>query len=422
MADLFAVSPEEALLGAVLCGYRRIDALTEIVQGEDFESPLHERIWAEILDARGTVARIDPLIIADRWSARYGYGKAPVAWPGPTYLTDLMGKVPSAVNAPYYAWMVAEGSARRGLQSAAQRIAGFAESGLAPVDIADRAKRALENAAVKARPPQVTTIGAAFERFMDALDHPDESTRADWPWPDLNRYVPRLRPGMVVVVGATPSVGKSLIATNLAAHLAGHGIRTLLSSLEMSEYEIVARLVAACARVDLGKLIHGQLDGDAMQRVAARHQELTSGPLTIEQAASQTVANIGGRAAATEAQVTIVDYLQLVRPIDPSLPRHEQVAQISRDLKLMAKERRTCVVAPAQLNREATRRGAPNMSDLRESGAIEANSDVVLLLHREDPDVPELRVIVEKNRNGPKGMATLHVQGHYARIVPATTV
>lgn len=417
------ITAEDCLLGAVLSGYRRIDALTQIVEPGDFDAPLNEAIWREILDAANTGgATIDPVVIKDRFDKTYGLGKAPVRWDGPLYLFELMEKCPVPGNAPYYAWMVADAAARRGLQSAARRIDQLAESGLEPMEVSDRAREALEHASVKSRPPELTTVSAAFERFMDTLDQQGDVTVIESPWPDLNRLVSRFRPGQLVIVGATPSVGKSLVGTNLAQHLADHQVRTLFSTLEMSESEVLARLIAARCSVDLGRLISGNLAPEHYDRIAQHHREIAAGPLTIEQAANQTVSYISGRVAATEAQVTIVDYLQLVRPTDAKLPRHEQVAQVSRDLKLMAKQRDTCVIAAAQLNRESVKRGArPSMADLRESGGIEADADIVLLLHRPDPDIPELQVVVEKNRNGPKGELTLHVVGHYARIVNAYT-
>lgn len=421
MTDLAALSldPEACLLGAVLSGYSRIPLLNTIVEPIDFASPLHQALWSEILAAHSADMPIDPIVIKERFDSRYGYAKAPFPWPqdanGPVYLVDLMRACPLPFNAPYYAWMVADAASRRGLKSAARRIADLADSGLEPIEVADAAKRALEGAAVKARPPDLTTAGAAFERFVDESEKP-QGPHFETPWPDLNRFVPELRPGMVVVIGATPSVGKSLVGTNLASALAADGARVLFATLEMSEHEVIARMIAAKCRIDLTKLLGRKLTDDLFAKMAGEAAYFTSLPLTIEQRPEQTVAYISARAAATEAQVVIVDYLQLVAAADKRAPRHEQVSQISRDLKLMARERNCVLVAAAQANREGAKKGKPSMSDLRESGAIENDADVVLMLHRDEQVAGELFVVVDKNRNGPKGEFSLAVAGHYASV------
>jgi replicative DNA helicase len=215
------------------------------------------------------------------------------------------------------------------------------------------------------------------------------------------------------------------MGTNLALHFAHkHRHAVLLASLEMSEKEVGQRLLAAHASVNLTNLQMGTSDEAAWSRIAKRSQELADLPITVDDSPAQGVTAI--RKAARDVQrqrddlaLIVVDYLQLVRPHDTRVNRTEQVAEISRGLKLLARETGACVVAMAQTNREAIKHsdGKPKMSDLRESGAIEADADVVILMHQPDPDTADLELIVDKNRHGPKGVCRLALQGYYARLV-----
>jgi replicative DNA helicase len=192
----------------------------------------------------------------------------------------------------------------------------------------------------------------------------------------------------------------------------------------MPETEVGQRMLSAHAGVNLTGLQMGTTDEAAWRRIAKRTDELGALPITVDDAPGQTVTAI--RRAARDVQrerddlaLIVVDYLQLVRPGDTRVNRSEQIGEISRGLKLLARETGACVVAMAQVNREGTKHsdGKPRMTDLRESGAIEADADQVILMHQPDDEIPELELIVDKNRHGPKGLARLQVQGHYARLV-----
>ena len=255
-----------------------------------------------------------------------------------------------------------------------------------------------------------------------------ESPALSTGWPDLDRVITGLAPGRLVVVGSRPGVGKSLMGTNLALEFAHqHKHAVLIASIEMPRTEVVQRLVAAHARVNLTSLSTGRVAEDHWQRIRTHYDEIDALPITIEDGAEQTVTSI--RAAAREVArergdlaLIVVDYLQLMRASDSRVNRAEQIGEMSRGLKVLARETGACVVAMAQVNREGTRHGdgRPRMTDLRESGSIEADADQVILLHRPSEETPEVEVIVDKNRWGPKGMATLYIQGHYARLASAT--
>jgi replicative DNA helicase len=233
-----------------------------------------------------------------------------------------------------------------------------------------------------------------------------------------------LRPGHLCVIGARPAVGKSLAASVIAANLAARGVGTLVVSLEMTAAEFVDRIVAHRADVVLDRLTRHALDDLDWQRVARLTAASSAWPLWIDDRAGLNLRQIRTRARdVTRRQgglgVVIVDYLQLVVPADARVPRQEQVAAVSRGLKQLAREFAVPVVALAQVNRSPAARTdkRPAMSDLRESGAIEADADEIVLLHRDDDETPgEITFIVEKNRHGKTGPVQLAFAPHRARI------
>jgi replicative DNA helicase len=234
-----------------------------------------------------------------------------------------------------------------------------------------------------------------------------------------------MAPGRLVIVGARPGVGKSIMGHNLALHMAeAHAHAALVVSVEMPRIEVVQRMVSCRSRVNLGDLINGSLSERQWDAISSHHEVVDALPIVIDDDAEPTVAAIRSRASEVRAErpdlaLIVVDYLQLLRTprTSRSQTRAELLGEVSRGLKVLARESNACVVAMAQVNREGAKNGAaPTMADLRESGSIEADADQVILLHRPDPDIPELDVLVDKNRWGPVGRATLQVQGHYARL------
>lgn len=251
-------------------------------------------------------------------------------------------------------------------------------------------------------------------------------------WPDIDRLIGGLAPGRLVVVGARPGVGKSLMGANLALHFAHHHKHAVLfASLEMDNEEVTQRMLANHARVDLSNLMEGKTTDEEWVRIAPLVDEVNAMPCKVLDEPGQTVTTIRREARKYLRQrpdlaLIVVDYLQLMGTRErKGSSRAEALGEVSRGLKILARETGSCVVAMAQVNREAVKHGSdsgPRMSDLRESGSIEADADVVILLHQteEDAQAGDLRVIVDKNRHGRKGVATLRLYGHYARLANAT--
>jgi replicative DNA helicase len=336
-------------------------------------------------------------------------------------MTEL---VPNVGQASYYARQVANAAGMRAIQSAGIKITQLGGTHGDLDETRERARQVVDDATRGKHVSRARTLVDSIPEVLEIAEHGTGSVLGTG-WPDLDRILGGLAPGRLVVVGARPGVGKSLMGTNLALHYAAHHQHAvLLASMEMPEIEVGQRLLAAHARADLTGLQMGRTDEAAWARIGTHVQELMDMPITVDDTPGQTVTHI--RRAARDAQrvrddlaLIIVDYLQLVRPSDTKVNRAEQIGEISRSLKLLARESGACVVAMAQVNRESTKRhdGRPTMADLRESGSIEADADQVILLHQPDDEIPELEVLVDKNRHGPRGIAHLQVQGHYARLV-----
>lgn len=409
---LTVADAEQSLLGAVLSGFEPDDI---DVEADDFYQPLHGDVWAAICRVKAAGNKPDVvsvrLALADRKPAV-----------DPIWLVDLGSRAPATASAPYYAEQVKAAAGLRALQSAGTRIL---ELGSTPGDLEERREAARQAVDDACRGKVTTRARSMAEMLPDAIEAAEHGTGAvlDTGWPDLDRLIGGLAPGRLVVFGARPGGGKSIAGTNLALHFAHHHEHAaLICSLEMPESEVMNRILAAHARVNLTALGEAKVDESSWGRLAAKHEELSGLPIYVDDSSSLTVQGV--RRLARDVQRTrddlaiiVVDYLQLLTPAEQRKggTRAEEVSGIARGLKQLARETGACVVAMAQVNRDGGREGGPSLTDLREGG-IENDADVVVLLHQPDPDMPEVTVEVAKNRHGPKGVLALQVQGHYARL------
>ena len=267
-----------------------------------------------------------------------------------------------------------------------------------------------------------------LERDLDATLASIETGTAGLPtpWRDLNDKIGGWRPGAVYVIAARPGGGKSIAGVQAAAHAAATGSPAAVVSLEMSRAEILSRLLSATARVDLGHLTRGgnHMTDDDWAKIAAHRGAVADLPLVIDDRASVTTTDIRGAVRATRKRhgtcgLLVIDYLQLMTSGRRVENRQTEIAAISRDVKVLAKDLQVPVLLLSQLNRAADSQGRPpRLSDLRESGAIEQDADVVLLLHRDEDKSPdEVMVAIGKNRHGPTGGLHLTWQGNYSRLM-----
>ena len=417
---------EKACIGIAMANR---DALLDMeVIGDDFADARCGALWDLIreMDSRGEAITPAAVLAAlPRLTARGINGVD-----GP-FIFDAYQARPVGALAGKYARIVANGGSLRRLRMAADRIRTLADEGRDAHEVAETARGEIDaahRAVARAR-----MVGATLHDTIDTLDQP---TRAiPTPWPDLNRLIKGWRPGALYVIGARPGVGKTIVGLQAAVALAEHG-PVAFNSLEMPEREIHARLIAQTARVALGRLDGSSAEADPLSdrdwdRIRDTTPRLISLPLSVDDRSAVGILDIRShaRTLSRRGQVAgvVVDYLQLMAsPRGDRRPRHEVVAEFSRGLKLLAKEMDCPVVALSQLNRAVEGRTdkRPMLSDLRESGSVEQDADVVMLLHAQDPTdeadfaTPNLDLLVAKNRHGVVGSVELTRRGEYALAEP----
>lgn len=418
---------ERAALGAMMSGSARALAdVARLLAPEDFYSGKHRAVFAAALAVDESGVEVDPVSVARELERRGELSKVG----GAPYLHTLYASVPIATNAAHYAELVANKAQLRGLVEAGTRVVHMAHQGADAADVAElveNARNTMDEAASGARRGlEVSESDDLLDEALDAYASPAEPS-TPMGWLDLDQLTGGMKPGQLWVPAARPGVGKSVIALNTAINVARSGQGVVFFSLEMSRQEVADRMLANLARVDQKAINNRELSDDDWRRLRAAREKLKGLPLQVCEYESIGVSGI--RTVARDLSRTprgvglvVVDYLQLLRPADPRAQRQEQVASFSRGLKLLAKELGVPVVAVAQLNRGSEQRTdkRPTMSDLRESGAIEQDSDKVLLLHHDASDEikrdSEIEVIVAKNRQGPTDSVSLAWSPQYARV------
>ncbi|MGH3743419.1 MAG: replicative DNA helicase, partial [Mycobacteriales bacterium] len=352
-----------------------------------------------------------------------------------------ISSVPTAANAGYYARIVAEKAVLRRLVEAGTRIVqmGYAaDTGSDGTGTADEAVDRAQAAVYEVTERRVNEDYQPLELLLpptlaelEAIEgHDGTMSGVPTGFADLDALANGLHPGQLVVVAARPAIGKSTLGLDFARSASiAHGQCSAIFSLEMSRSEITMRLLSAEARVGLAAMRAGRLTDDDWTRLARRMGEMSSAPLYIDDSPNLTMMEIRAKARRLkqrkDLKLIILDYLQLMSSPRRVESRQQEVSEISRQCKLLAKELEVPIVAISQLNRSSEQRQdkKPMLSDLRESGAIEQDADVVILLHREDayeresPRAGEADFIVAKHRNGPTGTVTVAFQGHYSRFV-----
>lgn len=428
------VSAERAVLGAMLTSSWAIAQVSEIVRGPDFYIPQHELVFEAILSLYASGSVVDPITVSDELRRRGLLGRL-----GGSLLPGLYQQAGPAASAEFHARLVVDRAVLRRVIEAGVRITQLGHQTAAPsilgpndaIDCVAQAQAAVEGLDTRSG----SRTGGARQVMLAAMEAAEAASSNGTVGlksgiPELDRVIGGFRPGEVTVIAARPGGGKSVLGLDIARAAAfGQGGRAVLFSLEMSATEIGARLIAACTSTPLTALRTGHLTTDQWQRVGEYVDSVDDQSLLIDDSANLSIADIRSRARqyAHQSQVDliVVDYLQLMSagPGRRAESRQVEVAEFSRGLKLLAKELSVPVIALSQFNRapEGRHDGKPRLSDMRESGAIEQDCDIAILLHRPDDDstrVGEIDLIVAKNRNGPTTTITAAWQGHLSRIAP----
>jgi replicative DNA helicase len=415
------------------------DAIADVVEqlrSPDFYRPAHEIVFDAIIGLYGRGEPADAVTVAAELTRLGQLSRVG----GAGYLHDLISSVPTAANAGYYARIVRERAVLRRLVEAGTRIVqlGYAPDGGDVEEIVNNAQaeiyRVSENRTSEDYQPLAEIIEGAIDEIEAAGSRGEGLTGIPTGFVDLDRLTNGLHAGQMVVIAARPAVGKSTLGLDIARAAAVRTqLATVIFSLEMGKNEITMRLLSAEARVPLQKMRKGTMDDQDWTRLARTMGEVSEAPLYIDDSPNMSLMEIRAKCRRLkqkhDLKLVIVDYLQLMSSGRRVENRQQEVSEFSRALKLLAKELEVPVVALSQLNRGPEQRTdkKPQISDLRESGSIEQDADMVILLHREDmyekesPRAGEADFIVAKHRNGPTDTITVAFQGHYSRFVDMAT-
>lgn len=428
-----AVEAEQSVLGAMLMSKQAIDVAVDMLQGRDFYRPAHELVFDTIASLAGRGEPADAITVSAELQRRGELGRIG----GAPYLHTLVSGVPIATNADYYASIVREKAVLRRLIEVGQKIAGlgWAETGELS-ELVDRAQAEVLDvdgtATIEDFRKVSDLIPDMIQEIDDIQNRDGEMAGLGSGFADLDRLTTGFRGGQMVVVAARPGVGKSTLGLDFVRACAiGQGKPAAIFSLEMTAEEISMRLVSAEARVAIHHMRGGGMtnsDWDAITRAIPR---VNAAPIIVDDSPNMTMPEIRSKARRIKKQhgleLLVLDYLQLMTSGKKVENRQVEVSEFSRAIKLLAKELDVPVIAISQLNRGSEQRTdkTPQLSDLRESGSIEQDADMVLLLNRPDAhgggesERPgEADIIVAKNRSGPVSKVAVSFQGHYSRFTP----
>ena len=428
------LAAEQGVLGGMLLSKDAIADVIDVIKGRDFYKPAHELIFDSILDLYGRGEPADAVTVSAELTKRGELARVG----GAPYLHTLMSSVPTAANAGYYAVIVRERAILRRLVEAGTRITqmGYATDGADLDEIVNRAQAEIygvtEQRAGEDYAPLADVMEGALDEIESISNRSGQMTGVPTGFTDLDQLTNGLHPGQMIIIAARPAIGKSTLGLDLARSCSiRNGLTSVIFSLEMGRNEITMRLLSAEARVALHHMRSGTMTDDDWARLARRMGEVSAAPLFIDDSPNMSMMEIRAKCRRLkqrhDLRLVIVDYLQLMSTGGSRRPesRQQEVSEMSRALKPLAKELELPVIAIAQLNRGPEQRTdkRPMMSDLRESGSLEQDADVVILLHREDayeresPRAGEADLIIAKHRNGPTATITVAFQGHYSRFV-----
>lgn len=427
--DLLA---EQSVLGAMLLSKDAIADVVEVIQGEDFYRPAHQMVYDAVMGlyTAGLAADAVTVFAALREAGAAGQ------MGGALYLHKLTSVTPTAANAGYYAKIVRGQSVLRRLLEASTRIAHWVHNpgGASPDELAERAQAELAGVVGVRASEDFAVLADIMPGALDEIEaiggRGGELSGVPTGFVDLDQLTHGLQPGQMITIAARPAVGKSTLGLDFVRSAAiKHNLAAVIFSLEMSRFEIVQRLLSAEARVELHRIRTGHMDDDDWTRLARKMGDIATAPLFIDDSPNLSMSQIRAKARRLkerhDIKLVVIDYLQLMHSGSRQENRQAEVSEISRAVKLLAKELEVPVVAISQLNRGPEQRAdkRPQVSDLRESGSIEQDSDMVILLFRPDAAekehsrAGEADLIVAKHRNGPTTTVTVAFQGHYSRFV-----
>jgi replicative DNA helicase len=431
------IDAERALIGAIILKPELMHDVSVSVYPESFFADKHRHIYKAILEIYSKGDPIDLLSVSTRLKMNEQLERVG----GASYLTELTQNVPAAGNGMYYAEIVQSKAVLRGLIEAADDIAELGYSDPENIDeTLDQAEKKVYNVTNATVTQKFKTIGSslteAWERFEHLSANQDARRGIPSGYTGLDNILAGFQKSDLIILAARPSMGKTTFALDIARNAAlQYKAHVGIFSLEMSDQQLVDRMLAAEAGVDSWKLRTGRLSNDQeFEAVQTAMAKLSEASIHIDDQPGNNILKMRSSARRLKHEhgldLLIVDYLQLMSPTatKASDSMVQQVTEISRSLKILARELDVPVIALSQLSRAVEQRGGkPRLSDLRDSGSIEQDADVVMFIHREDkinkeserPNIAE--IMVEKHRNGPVGSTELYFDGKHVRFLNLDT-
>lgn len=419
----FSEDAEKSVLGSMMLSAEAVDLASEVLNTEDFYIPKHRQIFAAMLDINARNGAVDVVTLLEELERR---GTADSSG-GIEYLTELSIFTPSAANVSNYIKIVEERSIMRRLMHAGTAITRDAMQGSKSVEaMLDDAERRIFNIAMHNNEDTLTQIRPvvyeSYQRINTLINLKGKLTGVPTGYTDLDSMTSGLQKSDLIIIAARPSQGKTALGLNIAAHAAiREGKTVAIFSLEMSKEQLVMRLFASEARVNMQNVNHGTPSSQELLKLAEANLTLANANMYIDDRSNISVAEIRSKCRRLKARngldMIVIDYLQLMKTPNGSDNRVQEVSELTRSLKILARELNVPVVLLSQLSRKAAER-KPAMSDLRESGAIEQDADIIIMIYR-DPsrtDDNSAEIIVAKNRNGPVDSIFLTWIGEYTRF------
>lgn len=426
-----SIEAERSVLGAMLLNPDAVAAAVEIL-GEDLDTfyvEAHRHIYEAVLELFRRNTPVDPTTLVEQLNRLEALDAAG----GPAYIADLAGAVPTSANVEYYARIVLDAALLRRLIAACTQVVGEAYHAESDVDtLLDNAEAQIFAIAERKQINPIYKVSTLLEAGIHRIEAQIRSstgiTGVASGIPELDNLLSGFQPSDMIVLAARPSVGKTALALNIAAHVANHLHKgVLMFSIEMSKEQLVQRLLCMVGQVDSQRLRTGYLAGKEFSKIQKAADILSRALIYIDESPSLTALELRSKArrhiARHPVDLIIIDYLQLMTTGRRAENRQVEIAEISRSIKGLARELRVPVLALSQLSREAEKddTGMPKLSHLRESGAIEQDADVVLMLSKlkekgEEEFGNRIRLAVEKQRNGPTGRFDMIFDKNYQRF------
>lgn len=427
-----ALAAEEAVLGGILLDNTGIDRVTGVLGPDDFYRESHRCIFRAMRALAERSEPVDLITLGEELKARDELANVG----GLTYLAQLAERVPTAANIAHHANIVREKAILRNLITTATSIAGRGyEGGDSVKELLDRAEQDIFAISDREVQPSFVRLDALVMPTLETIDQLHKRreivTGVPTGFLDLDKLTAGLQPSDLIIIAGRPSMGKTAFCLNIAQHAAlttQKGVA--IFSLEMSKEQLAMRMLCSEARVDLANVRTGHFHDEEFEALAHAAGLLASAPIFIDDTPALSVLELRAKArrlsrdAAAKLSLVVVDYLQLMRSSEGKDSREQEISEISRSLKALAKELHVPVIALSQLNRQVENRSPPKprLSDLRESGAIEQDADVIAFIYREEIYVEDSNrkgladIIVAKQRNGPIGNVELAFRREYTRF------